>query len=108
MIKSLFVSLFVLAFGLVSAVASEDAALSGKVIAIEGSSVQIEVTGDLPVWAKKGGYLRATMSDGKLLLRGAKITGSEGKVITITTTKAKEMKVGDVYTLGKGKASAGC
>ena len=62
---------------------------------------------DLPAWAKKGGYLRATMPDGKLLLRGAKIT-ADGNVITLTTVKAKEMKVGAVYTLGKGKASAGC
>ena len=108
MIKGLFASLLVLFFGVITSLANEDAALTGKVIAIEGNQVQIEVSGDLPAWAKKGGYLRATMSDGKLLLRGAKITGAEGKVITTTTPKAKEMKVGDVYTLGKGKASAGC
>lgn len=107
MIKSLFVSFVLLAFGVVAAIAADEA-LAGKVIAIEGNQVQIEVAGEMPAWAKKGGYLRATMSDGKLLLRGAKITASDGKVITVTTPKAKEMKVGDVYTLAKGKASAGC
>lgn len=107
MIKSLLVSFVLLAFGAISALAADEA-LTGKVIAIDGNQVQIEVAGEVPAWAKKGGYLRATLPDGKLLLRGAKITASEAKVITVTTPKAKEMKVGDAFTLAKGKASAGC
>lgn len=107
MIKTLFVSLMLLALGVVSALAADENQ-TGKIIAIEGNQVQIEVTGEMPAWAKKGGYLRATLPDGKLLLRGAKITGVEGKVMTITTTKAKEMSVGTNLALAKGKASAGC
>jgi protein-disulfide isomerase len=108
MIKQLIAAVVFLAFGLVSSSAAEDAALTGKVASIDGNTVKIEVTGAMPVWAKKGGYLRATTADGKLVLRGAKITAVEGDSITVTTAKAKEMTVGGTYTLAKGKASAGC
>lgn len=108
MIKKLILPFFILFFGLAAtAWASEDGP-SGTVLAVEGSQVQIEMSGDLPSWARKGGYLRAVAADGQLILRGAKIVSVEGKVITVTSTKAAEMKVGDRYTLGKGKASAGC
>jgi hypothetical protein len=107
MTRKFFLSLFVLCFGLVSAWAAE-AGPAGKVLAIEGDKVKIEVSGEMPSWARKGGYLRAVTGDGKLFLRGAKIIGVEKGVIEVTTTKAKEIKVGDQYTLGKGKASAGC
>lgn len=108
MLKQLIAAAVLFALGFVSSFAADDAALAGKVAAIEGNTVKIEVSGELPVWVKKGGYLRATAADGKLLLRGAKIVAAEGGVITVTTAKAKEMKVGDTYSLGKGKASAGC
>ena len=108
MIKKLIATVVLLAVGVLSSFAADEAALTGKVAAIDGNTVKIEVAGELPAWAKKGGYLRATTGDGKLLLRGAKITAVEAGAISVTTTKAKEMKVGDTYTLGKGKASAGC
>jgi hypothetical protein len=107
MIKKLFLSFLILFFGATAAMAS-DTGPSGKAIAIDGDSVQFEVTGDLPSWARKGGYLRAADSEGKLILRGAKITAVEGKVVTVTSSKAAEIKVGDSYAVGKGKASAGC
>ncbi len=107
MIKTLFTSFLLLALGVVSALAADETQ-TGKIIAIDGNQVQIEVAGELPAWAKKGGYLRATLPDGKLLLRGAKITAVEGQVMTITTTKAKEMTVGTGLALAKGKASAAC
>jgi len=108
MLKKLLLSIILIAFGFVYAQAADEAALTGKVATIEGNTVKIEVSGEMPAWAKKGCYLRATTGEGKLLLRGAKITGAEASVIIISTAKAKEMKVGDVYTLAKGKASAGC
>jgi hypothetical protein len=108
MIKKLIAAVVLLAFGFIYSFAADEAALTGKVAAIDGNNVKIQISGELPAWAKKGGYLRATTADGKLLLRGAKITAAEAGVITVTTTKAKEMKVGDTYTLAKGKASAGC
>ncbi len=107
MIKKLILSLVILAFGLTATMAS-DGALTGKVVAIDGNQVKIEAAGELPSWARKGGHLRAVNEAGKLVLRGAKITGSEGPVIILTTTKANELKVGETFTLGKGKASAGC
>lgn len=108
MFKKLIAAVVLLAFGFVYSFAADEAALTGKISAIDGNTVSIEISGDMPAWAKKGGYLRATDSAGKLILRGAKITAAEAGVITVTTTKAKEMKVGDAYTLAKGKASAGC
>lgn len=108
MFKQLIAAVVLFAFGFVYSFAADEAALTGKISAIDGNTVKIEVSGDMPVWAKKGGYLRATDSAGKLILRGAKITAAEAGVITVTTTKAKEMKIGDAYTLAKGKASAGC
>ncbi|BET67882.1 hypothetical protein ASA1KI_28000 [Opitutales bacterium ASA1] len=109
MIKKLVLSFLVLFFfaGAGAAVASESGP-SATAIAIDGDSVQFEVTGDLPSWARKGGYLRAADSEGKLILRGAKITAVEGKVVTVTSSKAAEIKVGETYVVGKGKASAGC
>lgn len=107
MIKKLLLAFTLLAFGLVSALAA-DKAQTGKVISIEGSIVKIEVAGPMPAWAKKGAFLRAVTSTNELLLRGAKITAIDGAVMIITTAKAKEMKVGDVYTIAKGVASAGC
>jgi len=108
MSKKFIASLVLFAFGFIYALAAEESALTGKVVTIDGNTVKIAVAGELPVWAKKGGYLRATAADGKLILRGAKITVIEAGVITATSTNAKLMKVGDTYTLGKGKASAGC
>ncbi|MDP1580126.1 MAG: hypothetical protein Q8M02_07600 [Candidatus Didemnitutus sp.] len=107
MIKSLFLTILFVAFGLVSAMAATDAPM-GKVTEIDGHRVKIEVAGELPAWAKKGGYLRAVNEAGKLVLRGAKITDVEGTTLIITSSKANEMKVGEMFTLGKGKASAGC
>jgi hypothetical protein len=105
--RTFLASLFVLFFGLATVWAAEEGP-AGKVLSIEGSNVKIEITGEIPSWARKGGYLRAVTGDGKLFLRGAKIIGVEKNVIEVSTTRAKEIKVGDQYTVGKGKASAGC
>lgn len=80
----------------------------GKVTSIEGKIVKLEVSGEMPAWAKKGGYLRTTTMDGKVIFRGAKITAVEGNVITVSTVRAKEKTVGTTYKLARGKASAGC
>lgn len=80
----------------------------GKVTSITGKVVTIEVSGEMPSWAKKGGYLRTTTMDGKVIFRGAKITAVDGNVITVNTVRAKEKTVGTTYKLARGKASAGC
>lgn len=107
MIKKLILPLFILLFGVATAWADDNGS-SGVVLSVEGNTVQIEVSGDMPSWARKGGYLRAVTAEGKLLLRGAKIVSVDGKVVTVSTAKAAEVKVGDTYTVSKGKASAGC
>jgi hypothetical protein len=81
---------------------------TGKVTAIEGNLVTIEVAGELPFWLKKGAFLRTTNAEGKAILRGAKITDIKGTLVVVTTTRAKDMTVGEVYKLARGKASAGC
>jgi len=102
-----FLILFVLFFGLASAWAANDSPV-GKVLSTEGDKVKIEVIGEMPSWARKGGYLRAVASDGKLILRGAKILNIDKGVIEASSSKVKDLKIGDQYTLGKGKATAGC
>jgi len=81
---------------------------TGKVTSVEGNLVTLDVTGEMPTWAKKGGYLKATSAEGKVILRGAKIAKVEGNLITVSTAKAKDMTVGEVYKLGKGKVAEGC
>jgi hypothetical protein len=108
MIKKLFVSLLLLASSLVAAPAADPEVSNGKVVAIEGNSVKIEVVGDVAAWIKKGAYVRAVSDKGATILRGAKVTNTEDKVITVQTSMAKELKVGGTYKLSKGKPSAGC
>lgn len=81
---------------------------TGKVTAIEGNVVTMDVTGELGAWARKGGYLKVTDADGKVILRGAKISKAEPGVIVVNTAKAKNMTVGTVYKLGRGKPAEGC
>ncbi|MDP3716375.1 MAG: hypothetical protein Q8T13_01245 [Acidobacteriota bacterium] len=105
--KFLLVLLALLVFGSLSpAVAADDPV--GKVTSIDGNIVTVQVTGDMPVWAKKGAYLRTTTMEGKVIFRGAKITAVEGNVITVNTVRAKEKTVGTTYKIFRGKPSAGC
>jgi hypothetical protein len=112
MIKKLFVALFALTLGLATAQAADsakgDETSSGKVTAISGSTAKIEVSGELAAWIKKGAYVRAVTEKGILVLRGAKVTAVDGKILTVQTAMAKELKVGDSYKMSKGKPSAGC
>jgi hypothetical protein len=111
MIKKLFLALFALTLGLATAQAADakaDETTGGKVTAISGSTAKIEVSGDLAAWIKKGAYVRAVTEKGTLVLRGAKVTAVEGKVITVQSAMAKDLKVGDTYKMSKGKPSAGC
>ncbi|MBM3906571.1 MAG: hypothetical protein FJ363_00690 [Gemmatimonadetes bacterium] len=110
MLKFLLLPFLFLTLGAAPAVrtAPADDEPTGKVTAVEGNLVTMEVTGELQVWMKKGAYLRATNAEGKAILRGAKIHDIKGTVVIVTTTRAKDMTVGEVYKLARGKASAGC
>jgi hypothetical protein len=107
MIKKLLSTLFLLAFGVALAQAADDVS-AAKVTAVSGSTAKIEITGDVAAWIKKGAYVRAVTDKGTLVLRGAKVTAIEGKVITVQSAMAKDLKVGDGYKLSKGKPTAGC
>lgn len=106
-LKFLLVPFALLVLGILTpAVAAADPV--GKVTSIEGQIVTVEVTGDMPSWARKGAYLRTTTMDGKVIFRGAKITDVSGQVITVNTVRAKEKTVGTTYKVFRGKPSAGC
>ncbi len=107
MIKKLLTTLFILVFGVALAQAADDVS-AAKVTTISGSTAKFEITGDVATWIKKGAYVRAVTDKGTLVLRGAKVTAIEGKVITVQSAMAKDLKVGDGYKLSKGKPTAGC
>lgn len=107
MLKYLLLPLMFLTLAFQPARAADDE-LSGKVTAIEGTVVTMEVMGEMPAWLKKGAYLRTTTAEGKVILRGAKITEVTGNIIVVKTPRAKDKVVGQVYKLAKGKAAAGC
>lgn len=108
MFRFLLVPIMLLALGSLSPALAADDGPVGKVTSIEGQVVTIEVTGDMPAWARRGGYLRTTTMEDKVIFRGAKITAVEGNVITVNTVRAKEKEVGVTYKIARGKASAGC
>lgn len=105
--KFLFLPMLLLTLGFSSASAAADDP-SGKVTTVEGNLVTLEVTGDMPTWARKGGYVKATNSAGKIILKGAKIVKVEGNTITVTSTQAKELKAGTVYKIAKARVNEGC
>ena len=107
MLKYLFLPMLLLTLGFSSASAAVDDP-SGKVTSVEGNQVTLEVTGDMPTWARKGGYVKATNSEGKIILRGAKIVKVEGNTLTVTSTQAKDLKAGKVYKIAKARVNEGC
>lgn len=111
MIKKLFATLFIIAFGISVVSAAEpkgEEISSGKVAAVTGNTAKIEISGDVASWIKKGAYVRAVTEKGTLVLRGAKVLNVEGKVLTIQSAMAKELKAGESYKLSKGRPTAGC
>ena len=111
MIKKLFVTLCIIAFGIAALPAAEpkgEEISSGKVAAVSGNTAKVEISGEVATWIKKGAYVRAVTEGGKLVLRGAKVLSVEGKVITLQSAMAKDLKAGESYKLSKGRPTAGC
>lgn len=98
MIKHLSVVLMLLVF---TAAAVFAAPIPGKVAAIDGKKVQITLTGETEDWVKKNAPVKIKGGTGT-------ITAVEGKKLTITTSKASAMKVGDEVTFEKGRTGSGC
>lgn len=105
--KYLFLPMLLLTLGFSSANAAADDP-SGTVTSVEGNLVTLEVTGDMPTWARKGGYVKATSAEGKIILKGAKIVKVEGNTLTVTSVQAKELKAGKVYKIAKARVNEGC
>lgn len=79
---------------------------TGKVTAIEGTTVTISIEGERPDFVKKNGFLKFKVATGKIV----ELSAPEAKPITVAVKfkKAVEMKVGDEVTFQKGLAVAGC
>jgi hypothetical protein len=96
-IKRLSVAFVLLAF---AAVAVFAAPIAGKVAAIDGKKVQITLTGEKEAWVKKNAAVKIKGGPGT-------ITEVVGTKVTISTSKASELKVGDEVTFEK-RGSSGC
>ena len=97
-IKRLSLALVMLVFVAVAAFA---APATGKVAAINGKNVQITLSGEKEDWVKKNAPVKIKGGTGK-------ITEVAGDKVTINTSKASELKVGDEVTFDKARVGGGC
>jgi len=99
MIKRGLVALAALALGAPLALA---APMKGKVTAIDGKKVQIELVGEKATWLKKGAPVKFQGGVGR-------VSEIKDAVLTMTSKNAAKLKVGDAIELDKGPADlAGC
>ncbi len=107
MFKHLIVTLIVLAFGLISASAAQSAN-TGKVVAIDGTKIQIAFDNEKPAWIQKGAVIKVVHEAGAVVDNAAKVAESAEKNITITTKEATDVKVGAILSLQKVQVMTGC
>lgn len=107
MLKHLIVNLVVLAFGVV-AMSAAPAPTMGKVIAVDGTKIQMTVAGEKPVWLRKGAVVKLTTEAGKVIESAGKVSELTGQSITVTLKEAAEIKTGANLSLQKGRAMTGC
>ena len=99
MFKRFVLALVILAFAAGTAMA---APLTAKVATVDTKSVVVTLDADkAPAWVKKGAAIKIKG------LGAAKITEVSGKSVTISTSKASEVKVGDAISFDKA-GSVGC
>lgn len=108
MIKRLLITFSILIFGVSAALAAEAAPLSGKVVAIEGSKVQLTISGEAPKWLRKGAVVKLADESGKVVETAAKVSAVAAENVTITVKNADGMKEGDTLSLQKGRVMSGC
>jgi hypothetical protein len=108
MFKRIIAIVVALGFGLASAFAAQAANPTGKVVAVDGTKIQIVVQGDMAAWMKKGAVVKVSSEAGKVLENAAKVTEAAEKTLTVTTKEATAVKVGDTISLQKGKVMSGC
>jgi hypothetical protein len=99
MIKRFLTALAVVVLGAAVALA---APVKGKVTAIDGKKVQVELVGEKATWIKKGAPVKFKGGVGR-------ISEIKDAVLTVNSKSAAKLKVGDEIELDKGPADlAGC
>jgi predicted secreted protein len=99
MIKRFLVALAVVVLGATLALA---APMKGKVTAIDGKKVQVELVGEKADWMKKGAPVKFKGGVGRIV----EITDNK---VTFNSKKADTLKAGDEIDLDKGPATLeGC
>jgi hypothetical protein len=99
MLKRLALAAVVLILGAVLAPA---APMAGKVTAIDGKKVQVELTGEKAAWLKKGAPVKFKGGVGR-------VVEVKDMLLTINSKNASKLKVGDAIELDKGPADlTGC
>jgi preprotein translocase subunit YajC len=95
-------ALAVLAVFVLGATLALAAPMKGKVTAIEGKKVTIELTGEKAAWLKKGASVKFQGGVGR-------VVEIKDAVLTINSKNAAKLKAGDAIELDKGPADlAGC
>lgn len=107
MYKRIIALVIALSFGLASAFAAP-AASAGKVVAVDGTKIQITLQGDSAAWMKKGAVAKVTNEAGKVVESAGKVTEFTEKTLTITTRETPTVKVGDSVSVQKGRVMTGC
>jgi hypothetical protein len=107
MIKYLIVSLVALTLGVVT-LSAAPAVTTAKVVAVDGNKVQIAVAGEMPAWFRKGAVVKILNEAGEVVQKAARIAEVSGENITLTSSEAVDVKVGDTVGLQKGRITSGC
>lgn len=84
------------------------AASAAKVVAVEGTKIQIALSGEAPAWLKKGAVAKIAGVDGKVIHAASKVTEGQKSTFTLTVKEKTDLKAGDAISLQKGKALTGC
>lgn len=99
MMKRFLIVVAVMVLGAALALA---APMTGKVTAIDGKKVQIELSGEKAAWLKKGASVKFKGGVGR-------VVEIKDAALTINSKNAAKLKVGDAIELDKGPADlAGC
>ncbi len=107
MFKRIIALVIALSFGLASAFAAP-ASVTGKVVVVDGTKVQIVIQGEPAGWMKKGAVVKISNEAGKVVESAAKVTEVAEKTLTITTRESEPVKVDDTVSLQKGRVTSGC
>lgn len=96
------------ALTLASLFAAAPAVTTGKILAIEGSKVQITVDGTMPDWIKKGTVIKLADEAGKVVEQAVKVTEISATGLTYNAKNASAAAAGKKVTVQKGKIMSGC